>query len=545
MISAVTYNLRRQKIDENNSSLFESVRYANGNMDAIDNKRLFSLVVDYIGKNENLHYYVLERNTSCKTIKDYCIKIEKGNLQGGEAELRALSMLCRLLICIVSIKKTPEGSININFTNYGEHVKSFHECIYLLYDEENQHYDALYAVNIQNQNEKITIFKRNDEVVLKLLDKFIREEIHYDANIESDNNNLNCLTELPTEPRLLNETERIENLFLLEASLNSSNKRKTPDCNGLLRAQTTVTTSSSTFEINKNDFSAKRTKFDNTETSSLKKNNIESLTIQKYLEMDIFDDKSEQSTENRQTVLNDEHEAEKMRFEIEPALEFRGRTAHDFKPKKAERRNGKPSEVRAPRYFADQNNRHYLNLLISNTYLLADLLEICLEICIVTREIHGYTYIQPYFKFQVHPTDPESPNLNPRYIFLNSTTELKAYLQELQQLKLQLVVVMLTNPELMQSEQPLKIFALPKNNDHGKCITTKYDNHKDFKKAYSLHDLRFAITLWRKEPGEKVFHRHPDKQYISQISKEDKNVNKNIIFNLTHFFSCVDESSSK
>ncbi|CAF2740304.1 unnamed protein product [Rotaria sp. Silwood2] len=493
MISTVTYNLRRQKIDENNSSLFESVRYANGNMDAIDNKRLFSLVVDYIGKNENLHYYVLERNTSCKTIKDYCIKIEKGNLQGGEAELRALSMLCRLLICIVSIKKTPEGSININFTNYGEHVKSFHECIYLLYDEENQHYDALYAVNIQNQNEKITIFKRNDEVVLKLLDKFIREEIHYDANIESDNNNLNCLTELPTEPRL----------------------------------------------------SAKRTKFDNTETSSLKKNNIESLTIQKYLEMDIFDDKSEQSTENRQTVLNDEHEAEKMRFEIEPALEFRGRTAHDFKPKKAERRNGKPSEVRAPRYFADQNNRHYLNLLISNTYLLADLLEICLEICIVTREIHGYTYIQPYFKFQVHPTDPESPNLNPRYIFLNSTTELKAYLQELQQLKLQLVVVMLTNPELMQSEQPLKIFALPKNNDHGKCITTKYDNHKDFKKAYSLHDLRFAITLWRKEPGEKVFHRHPDKQYISQISKEDKNVNKNIIFNLTHFFSCVDESSSK
>ncbi|CAF1305507.1 unnamed protein product, partial [Rotaria sp. Silwood1] len=215
--------------------------------------------------------------------------------------------------------------------------------------------------------------------------------------------------------------------------------------------------------------SAKRTKFDNIETSSSKKNDNESLTIQKYLEMDIFDDKSglsteEQSTENRQTILNNAFEGEKIRLEIEPISKFRGRTAHDFKPEKAKKRDGEPSKARAS----------------------------------LTREIHGYTYINSYFKFQVHPTDPQSPNLNPRYIFLDTTIELKVYSEILQQLKLQLVVAMLTNKELMQSEQPLKIFARPKNDNHGKFITTKYDNHKDFKEAYSLHDLRFAITLWRK-----------------------------------------------
>ena len=36
--------------------------------------------------------------------------------------------------------------------------------------------------------------------------------------------------------------------------------------------------------------------------------------------------------------------------------------------------------------------------------------------------------------------------------------------------------------------------------------------------------IRFALTLCKKEPGEEVFYRHDDKQYISAISTEDKKV---------------------
>ncbi|CAF3302581.1 unnamed protein product, partial [Rotaria sp. Silwood2] len=54
-------------------------------------------------------------------------------------------------------------------------------------------------------------------------------------------------------------------------------------------------------------------------------------------------------------------------------------------------------------------------------------------------------------------------------------------------------------------------------------ITKRYDTHKEFKEAYQLHQLRFAIIPWIKSPGEKVFQRHADEQYISEISTEDKN----------------------
>jgi hypothetical protein len=53
-------------------------------------------------------------------------------------------------------------------------------------------------------------------------------------------------------------------------------------------------------------------------------------------------------------------------------------------------------------------------------------------------------------------------------------------------------------------------------------ITTIYTDHCDFKKAYHLHDLRFAITLCEKQPGETEFRRRDDVQCISQISTKDE-----------------------
>jgi hypothetical protein len=53
-----------------------------------------------------------------------------------------------------------------------------------------------------------------------------------------------------------------------------------------------------------------------------------------------------------------------MKFEVELALGFRGRTPGDFKPKKAKKRNGKPAVARPPRYVRDRNNHPYFNLLV-------------------------------------------------------------------------------------------------------------------------------------------------------------------------------------
>ncbi len=54
------------------------------------------------------------------------------------------------------------------------------------------------------------------------------------------------------------------------------------------------------------------------------------------------------------------------------------------------------------------------------------------------------------------------------------------------------------------------------------AITAKYTVHRTFKKAYHLHDLRFALTLYKRAPGETEFRECDDMQYISQISTEDK-----------------------
>jgi hypothetical protein len=54
----------------------------------------------------------------------------------------------------------------------------------------------------------------------------------------------------------------------------------------------------------------------------------------------------------------------------------------------------------------------------------------------------------------------------------------------------------------------------------------KYDTHDALKNAYRLHEIRFAITLWKKELGEEVFYRHDEKQYISSISTEVKTYTK-------------------
>jgi len=87
-------------------------------------------------------------------------------------------MVSRKLIRLVSRTKTAEGKYVINIWTYGEDIESFKECVHILYDEENKHYDPLYLINKENSEEELTIFQRDDETVSCLLSKFIEEEMH-------------------------------------------------------------------------------------------------------------------------------------------------------------------------------------------------------------------------------------------------------------------------------------------------------------------------------------------------------------------------------
>jgi len=132
-------------------------------------------VADYIRKHENLHLAILQSGTSCKTVEEYCTQIEKHNLWGGEPEVRALAMLSRTQIRLIYKTKSDQGGYITNILNYGEDKETFKERVYILYDEENKHYDPLYVIN-KDSHEQLTIFSSNDELVDELLEKFIREE---------------------------------------------------------------------------------------------------------------------------------------------------------------------------------------------------------------------------------------------------------------------------------------------------------------------------------------------------------------------------------
>jgi hypothetical protein len=181
MVSALTHEFRRWEVKHDGSCLYSSFRYVTGNWNTMNNQRVRSQVADRILMNNNLHTAALERCNRYTTVEDYCEKIQKGKLRDDELEVRALSMIGRILVRQVSIAKNNQGNNRITIWNYGEEARSFEECVYILYDEENKHYDPMYLVNKVNLDET-TIFKPDDVTVLELLRKFIREELHGKKN---------------------------------------------------------------------------------------------------------------------------------------------------------------------------------------------------------------------------------------------------------------------------------------------------------------------------------------------------------------------------
>ncbi|CAF1257954.1 unnamed protein product [Rotaria magnacalcarata] len=496
-------------IERNDDSLYTAMRSANDTMLTMDNQRLRSLVASEVGHKNKSTDLAFQRDKCGETIRK-CpnTKTIQGELQDRESKLDILAKLCRFLIYVVVIKPSVQGNI-IHVLNYGAFAVPYSKCICILHEEKEDHYDPLCAVNKQNLNEKITPFERDEKNISELLTIFIREELHYDGDIYSDCNNKSFINQSTAGLNVSNDGDRLLDLFTSGANEKDSNKRKELDYGSLAFAKTTEKLS---VVLNKRqkDIPIR-----------------ESIAVEQGPEMCNHTTESKsligsQSSKNVPNASNNEEENEKMRFKNQPERMIRGRYASEVEPTKPFKRNGQPSEPGPPRYFADEQNNNYLSLLIPNSYIPGDISRYRLEICLATREIDGYRYIHPYFKFRVQPTGRNPLMLNPIYIYFNDELKLEKISESSRQLPLQFMIVMHTNKELMKSEQPLTIFSSSTDNNHRRMIRTKFDNQKALKDAYHLNELVFAVTLWSKKPGENEFHRHADKQYISRISEQNR-----------------------
>ncbi len=69
------------------------------------NEGLRVLVANYIRHHREMHDKVLSSVNDYEDIEKYCSKIEQGQLWGSEPELKVLSSLYNILVCIIDLTK--------------------------------------------------------------------------------------------------------------------------------------------------------------------------------------------------------------------------------------------------------------------------------------------------------------------------------------------------------------------------------------------------------------------------------------------------------
>ncbi|CAF0731505.1 unnamed protein product [Adineta steineri] len=440
--------------------------------------------------------------------EDYCRKVEEGIISGREPERNGLSYLYPdTLFCIISKPNMNNNAPCIDI--YVKDISSYKKCIIILYDEASDIYMPLYLHNKINDEEEKINFKY-DDTVKNLLREFIQNKLKYWGYVNFDSEKDNHAMDSPLH--IENESDdlsgMINDTFIKNKSKEQNmKKRKAPDNIWSFTSSRPVpsTNQMSTFH-KRNDISG----------------NIDTLlqiaTIRKLME-------EQQQMEDLSPTLSTNTSVpacrEQMRLETDLIKEFRARVLSDYVPKSETKRDGTKAKLRNPSYFPDCNNQHYLNLLIPTMHLFADLRHVWIEIALVTRTINGCIYFNPLFDFYPYYDGLYGDPCNPMFIKLedDKTYPLTKYTDELQKLKLKLVVIMLTNAELVK-KQPLKVF--PSLSSNVQIQDTKHRAHDKLKNDFHLNDLRFAITLWTQEPNDKEHQRRPDIQYISPISTQDK-----------------------
>jgi hypothetical protein len=138
------------------------------------NENLRIVVADYILKHTEMHCMVLNSTDKYKTVQKYCSAIKEGKFWGGDPELKALSDLFKIIICIIDLTKITSYNCLLP-SYYGEDNPLATKCVYIYYNGKD-HFDPLYMINIENSNDIETISVPNDQTVIDLLKKFIKEK---------------------------------------------------------------------------------------------------------------------------------------------------------------------------------------------------------------------------------------------------------------------------------------------------------------------------------------------------------------------------------
>ncbi|CAF4466055.1 unnamed protein product, partial [Rotaria sp. Silwood2] len=439
-----------------------------------------------------------------KSLKQYCDQIENTNAFGGEAEIRAIAELYKIMIRVVKVNSQ---KLCVSISEHPLNETSFEKCCYIIL--ENKHYESLHLRIDNNSNEERSLFDCNDEEVKKLMRDFIRKK--YPAYVWESCNNKTNGNQLSgqTVPKSFDDTFESVNSTTTIATKNSSKKRKLQDDdNNISMAGTKKILASSILNTNK-------------DVNRVSSSNSEEV-LQSHFSHSL--DYSPVEQMNQQQI----------KLKSEPAKQFGAQYLSDYEPTNEYKRDGKTkANRRCPTYVGDHDDdnnkskRHSLTLLIPKTLVFRQdpvaLERVKLEICIVTRTIDGFIYRHPYFKFYEPRNDGKYSLSNPMFIHLGyddgyeklsdtngNLTEIDGILN----VKLYLAVIHLLNKELVK--EPIEPFESLYFNRKADIIKCKKPD--ELKKKFYLNDLRIAITPCIKEDDEEDYTRRVDLQYISEIS---------------------------
>ncbi|CAF0781453.1 unnamed protein product [Adineta ricciae] len=525
----------QEKVPGDGHCLFYSLCLVLSNLTKSDYKQLRRRVANYIRQLETIDNETWSSYTHL-TREQYCYEIEHTNKFGDEMEVRACSLIYKIVIRVVTVVRSDDKVASVHITEFPDDDElSFDECVYIILDGE--HYEPLYVTSIGRQDEAVRIFEYHDRSAFDLLNNFIQQKFHYFGKVEV-HKRLKQLLDLERHSESVNDRFDVSKLAKIDGASIASNKRKLLDEQGTPMISIKKTSSIPITCQGKDVYSPVYLCPTPASDQNLSPDiiNDQSNIIENLLQASASPilhspkNKAQQkelsptvSCYNNSNLFNHRKSQLCLKLEIQPMTAFRARLESDYISKSAKKRNGTPTEPRPPVYFPDKNHNHWLKLLILSSLLFNDdPSSLWIEICIVTQTINECIFINPLFEFYCHNTDSTLRTLNPIMIKLGSQPEYKIeeYQENWKCIKLYLAVIRVTNADLVR-KQPIIRFDSPLSKVSSNVVVT-CDRADEFKRHYTLKKLRFAFTPWLRKGSESEHHRRADLQYFSDFSTENK-----------------------
>jgi hypothetical protein len=156
-ISNLTHRFRQDQPVADDSSDLSAVRAVLGLPENITNQRLSALLDERI-----------RRSPRCSDASADAVQ---------KTRFQELARLCRTIILLIYIIKTPDQQRLVNLHSYGDANAAFNTCIYILYDQASHCYKPLCLSPRDNLAQLETKLDRNNNDVLIILGEFVRDEL--------------------------------------------------------------------------------------------------------------------------------------------------------------------------------------------------------------------------------------------------------------------------------------------------------------------------------------------------------------------------------